>query len=91
VATSEAYADFAFVTLTRDELASGLEDRRCHMGLPKPSLIILPYGKISGITKSFTCTAGAPALVLTFRVTGIPREEHIREKNGLSALGKFKL
>jgi len=29
VATSKEYTDFALVTLTRDELASGLEDRKC--------------------------------------------------------------
>jgi len=29
VATSEEYTDFAFVTLTREELSSGLEDRKC--------------------------------------------------------------
>jgi len=28
VATSEEYTDFAFVTLTREELFSGLEDRK---------------------------------------------------------------
>ena len=29
VATSEEYTDFAFVTLTREELSPGLEDRKC--------------------------------------------------------------
>ena len=30
VATSEEYTDFAFVMLTRDELALGLAGRKCH-------------------------------------------------------------
>ena len=29
VATSKENTDFAFVTLTRDDLASGLKDRKC--------------------------------------------------------------
>jgi len=29
VATSEEYTDFAFMTLTKEELSSALEDRKC--------------------------------------------------------------
>ena len=92
VATSEEYADFAFMMLTRDELASG--DRKCHviiLGLPERSLTRLPYGKFSGITKGLTTAEGVPALKLTFLVTRIPREEHLQDNDELLAIGKLEL
>ena len=44
------------------------------------------YGKLSGITKSFTTEADVPALKLTFLVAGILQEEHIRDSDDLGRL-----
>jgi len=93
VATSREYTDFAFVTLTREELSSGLEDRKYD------GIIIwdclndtqIPYGKFSGIAKGLTSVEGVPALTVSFLVTGIPQEEDLQDSNELSAVGKLEL
>lgn len=78
------------MTLTRDELASGLEDRKYNLGFTKRSLTQILYGEISGITKGLTLAEGVPALTLTFLVMGIPREEYIQGSDKFSAVGKLE-
>jgi len=91
LAIFEEYMDFAFITLTRDELGLELEDRKCHKDSIKSSLIRSPYRTISGITKSFTSVACVSALKLSFLVTGIPQEEHVQGGDQIFAGGKFEL
>ena len=80
MATSEEYTDFAFMTLTKHELTLGSEARKCIIRVSlQQSLIRIPYGKISGVTKNLTSVAGVPALKLSFLVTEIPREDHVQD------------
>jgi len=67
------------MTLSKDELASGLEDRRWLIWvLFERSLI---YHEISGVTKGFTTEAGAPALRLSLLVIGVTGEEDIQSSD----------
>jgi len=93
VATSEEFTDLASITLTRDELASGLETRKCIIWVLLEQLLSgVRYGKLSEITKTFTSAAGVPALKLLFLVTKIPPGEHIKDReNETSEIGKLKL
>jgi len=93
VATSEELTDLASITLTRDELASRLETRKCIVWvLLEQSLSGVRYGKSTEITETFTSAAGVPALKLTFLVTEIPPEEHTKDgENETSEIGKLKL
>lgn len=88
VATSEELTDLASIILTRDELASRLETRKRIIWVLLEQLLSgVRYGKLSETTKTFTSAAGVPALKLTFLVTEIPPEEHIKDGEN----GKLKL
>ena len=91
VATSEESTGFGSMTLTKDELTSGLETRKCIIWIVFERLLTrIMHGKISGITKSFTDEADTPALNLTFLVTGIAQEEQIQDTYD-EVLGKPEL
>jgi len=80
VATSEESMGFGSMPLTKHELASGLETRKCIIWIVfERSLTRVIYGKIPGITKSFTTETDVPALKLSFLVAGIAKEEKIQD------------
>ena len=76
VATSEESMGFGSMPLTKHELASGLETRKCIIWIVfERSLTRVIYGKIPGITKSFTTETDVPALKPSFLVADIAQEE----------------
>jgi len=79
------------MTLTKDELASGLETRKYIIWvLLERSLIQILYGKISGTTKDFMAETDVPALKLTFLVAGVDQKEQIQDCDD-EVRGKLKL
>ena len=90
VATSEESTGFGSMTLTKDELTSGLETRKCIIWIVFERLLTrIMHGKISGITKSFTTETDVPALKLSFLVAGIAKEEKIQDSYD-EGLGKLE-
>jgi len=97
VATSEDPLDFAYVSLTKDELGlgQGTHEKRKYKCILR--VMIAPVNWIlqkPGITKSFKTEAGAPSLQLSFAIIGVPEEETISENpndDDIVQIGRFIL
>jgi len=72
--TSEELTGFAFMAVTKCELASGLKNRKCIIGVPRTIAHSNTVWQKSGVRKTFT-SADVPTPELSFLVTRIPGEK----------------